>query len=392
MAKIVCHLEAPIIEGDFQIRSCVIERDYRAFDPERDRLYFKLPKALPQIADNDAEPFLIACVMTAMAEQADLFVKGCVSPLLMANIEEFCDTWNCWLPETYKFVDIDAEQVADLPSTDTASDSSAIAAFSGGVDATFTVWRHFKHLVKYRAKDIVTCAMILGIDMDLSMEAEFCRAFERAEATLASCHIPLVPIRTNFRQVVSVKWEHVFVTALVSCLYFLKSKARNALVGSSAAYNNLVFPWSSNPITDHLLSSHSFSIIHDGASANRVDKIKAISSWSKGCEDLRVCWVGRTDTNCGHCEKCIRTKLSFMVNRLQAPEILGPPVEPKHLRKVILRNHEVYSDYRQIYNMAVQNSIDEKWLSALEDLFRRHRFRQHTHSLRNQIKKVISGG
>lgn len=94
----------------------------------------------------------------------------------------------------------------------------------------------------------------------------------------------------------------------------LQNEHTDGLIASSEPYSSLLLPWGSNPITDRLMSSDSFSIVHDAAAVTRNQKVRAISTWKEATRSIRVCWQGEhMDRNCGRCEKCIRTILNFRV-------------------------------------------------------------------------------
>lgn len=65
---------------------------------------------------------------------------------------------------------------------------------------------------------------------------------------------------------------------------------------------------------DHLISTESMETIHDSSELTRTEKTAFISNWNATHSMLRVCF-NRTGfqedtasiTNCGRCEKCIRT-------------------------------------------------------------------------------------
>ena len=75
----------------------------------------------------------------AMRHGHDLFIEGTVSTDLLANIEEFQAVWTTWLPKTYTPIQISAqhEMIGDAPT-----ERNAVAACSGGVDATFSMIQH----------------------------------------------------------------------------------------------------------------------------------------------------------------------------------------------------------------------------------------------------------
>ncbi len=90
-------------------------------------------------------------------------------------------------------------------------------------------------------------------------------------------------------------------------------------IPSSYAYHRLV-PDGSHPMLDHLLSTDTLQIIHDGAEASRTAKTMAIAGWPDTHSRLRVCFRSarfnperHVFENCGACEKCLRTMIPLEV-------------------------------------------------------------------------------
>ncbi|WP_051378875.1 hypothetical protein [Derxia gummosa] len=296
----------------------------------------------------DAEIFLLAVYQWAMALNADVRIDGTVTHGLLANLEEFGEAWVRWIPKTYKRIRVFAQAVQE-PSLP-AAPFDAVAAFSGGVDATFTAMRHAKAQVGYRSRKLQACAFIHGFDIGLDDEAAYEHAFEGARRTLDDVKVPLVRIRTNFRQLVPVSWEDAHVAALAAAMHTVQGVARAALVGSTKAYDELVIPYGSLPITDALLTSERMQIIHDGASHTRTQKVAAIATWPAGAQGLRVCWqeasMGR---NCGKCEKCVRSMLNFRVSNLPIPDCFDEPLKPARILKAKMRAAPIFKEYYSLF-------------------------------------------
>jgi len=170
---------------------------------------------------------------------------------------------------------------------------------------------------------------------------------------------------TNFRSL-GDDWEHCHGAGLASCLMVLQNSYGKGLMGSTDPYS-LVLPWGSNPITDGLLSSNCFQLIHDGAAFSRTEKIKNISTWPEAINNLRVCWQGELkDTNCGTCEKCIRTILNFRVLELGLPGCFEQDINNIQIIKISRLNKLQYGEFSQIIKSAKKNSISKSWVTALK--------------------------
>jgi hypothetical protein len=349
-------------------RSCRIDRrdgDAEAKAPERLWFEFEAPR---DGASADAEPFAVAMLPQALRERRDLVVHGAVSRRLLRNLSELSDVWHCWLPERYARVRVAADSVAQPgPSSE-----DAVTAFSGGVDSTFTLWRHAATSSYLGRRTIALAVLIHGLDIPLDDEAAFRGALARSNRAASDLGIPLSPVRTNFRQVVPREWVMSFGAALAACLHLFKGRCGAALIASSKPYDDLLLPSGSNPITDPLMSGDSFEIVHDGAAFSRALKIEAIGQWRAGVEALRVCWEGpQRDRNCGVCEKCIRTTCSFLASGLPVPSHLGAVPDRTALRRMRLSTDRTVKEWWHVLAAAEAHGITDPWVRTVRWRLRR---------------------
>src|SRR5690606_35163133 len=98
--------------------------------------------------------------------------------------------------------------------------------------------------------------------------------------------------------------------ALAGVALVLERRFGSVLIPSSIHYKYNEH-WGTNPLVDPLYSTSTTRIANDGAAFRRIDKIRPVASSDLAMEYLRVCWAGRSDTNCGECEKCLRTLTEF---------------------------------------------------------------------------------
>lgn len=306
--------------------SCELQRSGDGEAARTDRLWFESGVGEGASLDaDDAEPYLIAALLLAMQEGRTLVVRGKVSRLLLANLEEYQGFWHATAPRVYQRVAVQvfAGGIDDAPAlVEPAGD--AIAAFSGGLDASFLAWRHHVRLAGERSRRIRFFVMLEGFDIRNRDAAHADLAIASARETLADLGRELKVLRTNFRDVVPVAWDHAHGSALVACMHFFKSHARTVLLASCEKYDDLVIPWGMSPISDPLLSSASLRVLHDGADYSRSEKAAALEAWPVGKNRLRVCWgTGNPGGNCMRCEKCLRTMANFAAQGLAVPDALG---------------------------------------------------------------------
>ncbi len=348
-----------------QVRRCNIKRMHDDVVEEQQELFFQFPASITSPEDDDCDSYLLAVIMDAMSENRDIVVAGMVSRTLLSNLVEFQSAWKKWLPGIYHCINITVDTINEHAQ----AKSGAICAYSGGVDATFSVWRHSQAQCGYRTQDIKLCCLVHGFDIPLTNEKAFTNASDRARKTLADLDLSLVSMRTNYRKVLKANWEHSCGAALVSALGNLKNIAGTCVIGSSEPYDALVIPWGSSPITDYLLSSGDFNVLHDGASHSRTEKVKEIAHWKIGVENLRVCWAGDlTDYNCGECEKCMRTKMNFLVTGNPIPTCFPGPGTIDGILKVKLTSNLIRGEWQQLYRYAEANNRVDPWMQPLRQL------------------------
>lgn len=90
----------------------------------------------------------------------------------------------------------------------------------------------------------------------------------------------------------------------------------------------------STPVADHLMSGDLIQLVHDGAGYSRTEKVARLADCPLAVERLKVCCSGRDpSTNCGRCEKCLRTMLNFLAAGRDVPSSLrGKPTVWRILR------------------------------------------------------------
>ena len=366
MRKTHLWLEEPIEADDSTTVSVTIE----SHDQSRTRLWYRVPSKYASLISPSCDPFVVATLMLAMSLSTDVVVHGEVSPSLLRNLEEFQAAWICWCPQKYQKIEIQAEVECEQPIV--TPEEKAIAAFSGGVDSCFTVFRHKNGHYGRLTRNLQAGLMVHGFDIPLAQKQVFERAAEKSRAMLASLGVELIPMATNFREL-GQDWEDVFGAAVASTLMLLRGGYTVGLLPSSYTYQSLFLPWGSNPLTDPLLSSNTFQIIHDGTAFKRIEKIQELIHFPAALQGLRVCWEGeRLDRNCGHCEKCIRTILGFRVMGISLPTCFEQDVTNQQILDIKTSKKSQVTYFEEILHLAIAGGISDSWVSALEQCVERN--------------------
>lgn len=318
----------------------------------------------------------VALVFEAMRAGRPLHIKGPVTWRVLANLADFQAAFSQWRPHAYQRVAITADEVV---RSEAVAPQKSVALFSGGVDATYTIWRHHLNGAGDAARPIATALLIHGFDIPLAKHEAFAVAATQARNTLNSANLPLTTMETNWKDVACGEWEMEFGAGLAGCLHQFHPDAGSGLVGSDEDYRSLalsiVLPWGSNPVTAPLLSGDNFEIRYDGADATRTEKVSSLArGWPAAAEQLRVCWEGAiTGRNCGVCEKCIRTKLNFLACGERPPSGLGALPTNAEISSLRARNAVQLSYLEDIMRSASGRGITGSWVDALSRLLKKRR-------------------
>jgi len=328
---------------------------------------------------------VLAALITAMREGRPMHVEGPVTEALLRNLEEYQEAWALWR-RTYRRVQITADQI--LPAKP-RQPSRGVFAFSGGVDGTFALLRHHSSHAGLRTAR-PTCAMLVhGFDIPLEQQQAFDRARHRAAEVLDALDVPLAAMRTNWRTEVCGDWEMEFAVGLAACLHQFQGLANVGVLGADEDYGHLELPWSSNPITNHLMSGGAFQIQTEGAGFTRTDRVRLICDYPEVAARLRVCWEGPlTGANCGRCEKCVRTKLNFMVNERQPLCFDGPATMGQILGVSAVKRVQI-AYLREILSSAKAKGISESWLAALTLAIAKNRLLLPVRTLQARIRAKL---
>jgi len=353
--------EQKTTEGNLIVCSATLETP----DGDRDKLFYKIPAEWENALSGVADPYLIASIFPAMAVNAQIHVHGDATPSLLANLEEFQAVWNSWKPDLYKRISLTADHEIEHEQPNNAH---AIISFSGGVDSCFSAYRHVKQIAGRQNKNIQAGVMTHGFDIPLKEEEMFKRAAEKSSIILSDLKIPLITISTNWREIKHnrrVNWEDTHATAIASTLHLFTQRFNYGLIAGTEPYNYLL--WGSNPLSDPMLSSNKFKIIHDAASNTRIEKVKVISNWEAANNNIRVCWAGQNhDKNCSKCEKCVRTILEYRVTGNSLPPCFENDVTDEQILSIMINNDVQLSYLQSILAYAISLHLSkESWVQAL---------------------------
>lgn len=339
---------------------------------ERAEVYFDFTCPDPELFTPFVRPFLLAFLIPAMRIGLPIQLEQPLDQTTLQNLMEWQEAMAKWFPTKLKVVPIRCD-IAPSGFMDNGSRTSALTAFSGGVDSCFTAYRHTQTAAKSAFRHTVLGAglMVHGFDIPLTQQETFQSAFNRSVNILTPLGLKAYEMRSNVRCLESAfgcDWEYethgIWLAAALSCLepYFHRT-----LIPASYPYQSLIQPWASNPALDPLFASDANDLWHDGASHNKLDKVRAIAHHPAIQQNLRVCWEGaRMDRNCGQCAKCVMTQICLWVSGVQDP----PCFE------------------RTCNRASVETLKHDRYFSYLSKIIRKEATRQNMAPLARQLEKA----
>ncbi|MCD4673038.1 MAG: hypothetical protein K8R77_10275 [Anaerolineaceae bacterium] len=224
-------------------------------------------------------------------------------------MREYQQAMSFWYPKMMHPVKIEAAAQEEL-SIDQAG-KNCVTLFSGGVDSSYTLMSHLPEHEKNPAYQVKGALFIHGMDIPLQNKKSYEKSLQIFETQLSPLGVDVIPCATNLHYFTSglLGWETAHGSALIGSGLVLDKMISSLLIPASDTIECLV-PLGSSPMIDHLLSTETVKVVHQGSTVLRIDKVAAISSWQPARNFLRVC----TDedkrsavNNCSKCEKCLRT-------------------------------------------------------------------------------------
>lgn len=268
---------------------------------ESREIYYEVPKSFAAMLFDGADAFAPALLVPAMAAGVDLHLEPPLSARMLGQIETILDV-------LVRFHGFRRARVTARPRSGGEPGPDTAAAFSGGVDSTYTLMRAMRgsiagvqaprYLLFFKGLE-QPLGRLSGVEASIAAVASVAR---RTGATL-------VVVETNLRELFDPNYELYYCgSALASASLAISCGPGTVLLPSGRDYGRLD-PTGSHPLLDPLWSTERQRIVYEGAGARRVDKIEAlVREWPESLEWLRVCLEnGGGGANCGRCRKCART-------------------------------------------------------------------------------------
>lgn len=303
--------------------------------------------------------FVAGIIFAAMESGEDLDVMQSMTLKGVQNLTHFIEAWGNLLPQQYKKIKINAHQIIEPNSVKT---NAAVSAFSGGVDACFSLIRNAESDWKNGAFDIQYVLGVQGFDIPKEKYAEYDELMKRVSPIYEQYGCRRLKVWTDIKDQSKQDWDMSHAAQLASCLHIFSEHFSNGIIGSSEPYCDFFGPWGSMPSTDFLLSSGQMDIIHDGAGFSRTEKVERISKNQMVLDRVKVCYQKGFNDNCGKCEKCYRTRLNFLAVGIANPKCFNQPIEYSYIKKIKFNSKVRLTELKSIISYADERNVDDEWL------------------------------
>ncbi len=182
---------------------------------------------------------------------------------------------------------------------------------------------------------------------------------------------------TNTKEINLDHWEPSFGAQMAALLHQFSDLFGHGLIASSEPYNTMNWPWGSTPMTDYLMSGGNFRIEHVGSGFSRTEKAGLIAQNPVAVAGLKVCWEGRKQgENCGHCDKCLRTRLNLLAVGLSNPACFPTPFDERMIDGMTAKNQRFHFEFASVLWYCKAHGVREPWVNRLEqklaELGRKH--------------------
>lgn len=358
-----------------------------------DVMWFEFPESYQQFVTDRADGFAVALLLLAMVLGENIEVRGVLSPRLVYGMQEYQRVFNCWFPQQFKLIEIECNNYQPLQASDVKG--GVASAFSGGVDSFYTLWSHLPQQQQDPNYQVKYGLFIHGYDIFLEDEATYNTAQQAYAEMMHQQGLELLVGRTNVYSFASkLDWALSHGTALIGFAMVLGRMLSRFFIPSGYTYKDSNLRGGTDPVLDHLLSTETLEIIHDGASVTRVEKTAVIAKWAETYSLLRVCWVKPDGLrNCCQCEKCVRTMTTLeMFGTLSKYLTFPEPLERQKIRSCRYVDEYDYIFAQEIIEYATAVGREDIAADVRYALFRsriKHRASQIKYQLAAPYKRLL---
>jgi hypothetical protein len=329
----------------------------------------------------DPNALLIACLLPAWgAGEKRISLEGTLCPILRDHMQAVFMAMKGWYPDD--FGGIPVIEASHGFKAFKPKQTRAISLLSCGIDS-LAILKHNNLLLPDDHPDIIKAALFVSHNQKPASSIDELKKYGKGRVqavnhVTADLGIDPVPVNTNLWWLNPDNYFFSFKShgaQLCASQAFFSNGYHKGYIASSfdGAYMNK--HWGSHPLVDTYYSSSYFKIEHSGVELTRMEKTKLVADWPVGLQNIRVCQNDSTgSSNCGTCEKCIRTMtmLEALGKLRQCRSFPENDIDTERLE--YLRTYDMLFDPEQVYlyKMAIPLLKERHRLDlvkALESIF-----------------------
>ncbi len=260
----------------------------------------------------------------AMRTGRDLRIEGEGSEETIRNARRISEIWETWLPHHFTAVNVSFDTVSPRRAAD-GHRRRSLCCYSGGIDSTHAL------LTRHRAGETQSLLTLHGMDYRLEDKEKF-EAFKDKIAPFSRLvgdgHIFLsTDAHASYRTRRVNKWghfSHIFVLAGSGFLF--SEEYGEILIAADYRLDQqfIAHPWGSNGATNIYFDDGYTRLTTLEGNLSRTEKMATLLTSSEALQSVSFCSNYRwRPSNCGRCQKCMRTKVMFFVATGSVPEIFA---------------------------------------------------------------------
>lgn len=257
----------------------------------------------------DSNSFLLACLFPAMSlNEKRLKISGNGCPVLLENAMAACKILKMWYSDSGNIPEIEFTKGFKVKKSKLNRTASFLSC---GIDSLALL---YSNKIKLPENHPLSIKYTISIHYEgndgITEKEEKNQESNRKKAILNVCrdvNVTPIIIKTNIFKLsdgwfFTDKWHGA---TMCSVAYLLNRYFNRVYIASSFTVPFLV-PWGSHPLLDPYFSSAYLDVVHQGIQMTRLEKIKLVSEWPVGLQNIIVCQGQDSgENNCGTCRKCI---------------------------------------------------------------------------------------
>jgi hypothetical protein len=300
-----------------------IELDRR--HPERiaasvpDELWYEFPAEAEAMLYLGPEPFIAALLPFAMGIREPIQVSEPISAQFAYHLRRWQQLYQLWNRDYFQEVQIQAPGYHTAPPEN--QNQQVGMMFSGGVDSFETLLTNLPDENRPPGYGVTHAIFMFQFDLPEFARANYDRAVTSFAKLFTGLGIQFLPVDFNGRHFVpdasvcdGQTWQNRTHGAGLFGAGLLLSGGLRRLLVSASSYLFGPSLFGTNLISDHLLSTEWFEVIHHGFQFTRVDKTLLLAEQPLTYDYLRVCWWQPDGVqNCCRCPKCLRVMTTLEI-------------------------------------------------------------------------------